>query len=1037
MIKICSRKILAVFLGLAMAVSQPVYAQTAGMVSDAAGQVKDAGASLNPAKTSVNPGQTVVRPDLNPYNINIPSEFGNIEEIYHGAADSPLVIYLQDVHANYEAQMNIRKILAHLVEQYQFSLIQLEGAFSKLNPQILQPSYLKEANLKMVEFLLREGRVSGADAFAVETDKVVDLFGIEDKDLYLENLRIFKSVYAREAEARDYFSKIERLSSLVSRKIFDFGRLDFTRKVREFSQHKIDLLDYLLYLNQVSEANGLSSLKNLGEITRYPNLVRIMRVYELEKALDRSKLDRESADLKTNLENKLPDAAPFEPILSRIGRTDTGTQPRDYFTQLTRIADQTDVSFMGYPQIRILTEYLVYQDEIDHRGVFPELQKFQAEIENKLFTTNDQKRLLRLIEDANLLEQFFALSMTRELLGVYVARQNEIRPSVIVSGLKGLAEKELVPAPDFGDLSSLDGAMEELEYYYRLVLTRDGAFFRRITENMKQAGTERSIVVTGGFHKDGLAAKFRKDKISYVVINPKVGIDQGNENYVKIMLEGDSAITGVFAGTFALAALEIIGAFRTGVQNWILVNKAVVAMMITRAIRGTSVSDQQFTQEARERINTYVESVLVKNPIIEINKVTGTQYVRAEGTAGFYIGEFGEEKYVELGFRGLYYPERGTFEVNWRNVRATGMKDEVAPPAETTGMFNQSVVVDLREANISDQLPLISPTKNLAPNNLSGDVLLLEGNLLMETIEKLLKYSDNPLALETIRKALEAGATLDEALESLSITENVFGVLTEALIAQAVPEELRSAVTAALYGPSALQEKSVPRVLAVVSDALTAEATEPDKLLRSEIIALAQTLARNEAAIAVYYSLATKNYLEHVLSTAGLSREALASVLARVELVEIKKGEEPEKILASDIARQQFYTYYKKRAGEYGKSVTSATQIRQMIRILAPESIIPKDGPLNQIAALLSVASSDKVAQNDRNAVVSLQMWLLPYLPSTEDERRAFNDQILKEMGDPQIIDSKGNFRFSLNIANLARILSIHQAAQRAIAAAA
>lgn len=122
-----------------------------------------------------------IRPEFNPYEISVPQELGTVEEVFQGKADGPLLVYIQDVHANYQTQINIKNILKQLVEKNKFSLIQLEGGIAKLDPTYLEPSSVKEANLKMIDFLLREGRITGADAFAVETEKPVQLYGIEEK----------------------------------------------------------------------------------------------------------------------------------------------------------------------------------------------------------------------------------------------------------------------------------------------------------------------------------------------------------------------------------------------------------------------------------------------------------------------------------------------------------------------------------------------------------------------------------------------------------------------------------------------------------------------------------------------------------------------------------------------------------------------------------------------------------------------------------------------------------------------------------------
>lgn len=534
------------------AFSSAVYSQQASTVSDAVPSVGQEARTSSLNVGQVDPSRALIRPDLNPYNFNIPEEFGNIEEVFQGSSTSPLIVYIQNVHANYEAQVNIKKILAHLVERYQFNLIQLEGAVSKLNPEVLQPSYLREANLKLVDFLMREGRITGADAFSVETDKPVELYGIEDYGFYAENLKMFKSVYKHQPEVSAYFNEVHRLIQNIGPKLLSPELLDFTRKTEEFATDKIDFFDYMLYMNQLSEKHGLASLGDLKEMVNYPNLVRIMRLHNLEKQLNKKGLKNEVASIKAEFEKRMPGSKEVEEVMTKLEQNEKGTAPREYFLKLTQLADEAKIDFISYPALRIFAEFLIHQDEVDHRGLFQELKQFESMLQEELFTKDDEKALLEIIGFVGLLEQYFRLEMSREKLILYLKSRDQIKPSWIADELTKLAEKYQIVPKTFGDLAELDAYMGEVEYFYQLVLKRDEIFLQKVFAQMKASRQDKTVLITGGFHKDGLIDHFRKEKISYVIVNPKVNVKEGNENYLKVMLEEDAVVGSVFAGTFAI-----------------------------------------------------------------------------------------------------------------------------------------------------------------------------------------------------------------------------------------------------------------------------------------------------------------------------------------------------------------------------------------------------------------------------------------------------------------------------------------------------
>lgn len=534
----------------------PIFAQQTSTVSDT---VSISGInSPSPGRLQIDPNASALDSTINPYNISVPEQFGQIEEVFQGDATSPLIVHVQNVHANYEAQVNIKNILNHLVNQYQFSLIQLEGAVSKLDPTILQPSYLKEANLKLVDFLMRDGRITGADAFAVETDKSVEMYGIEDYSLYMENLKMFKIIYKHQEDLKPYFDEIHRLILTVGPKLLNPESLDFTRKTEEFSTDKIDLMDYLIYMNKLSEKLKLASLNDLSEMINYPNLTRLMRLRNLEEELNKAGLKKETEAIKLEFKKKMPDSIKVDELLSRLDESAKGTNPRDYFLELTKMADEAKIDFIAYPAFRIFAEFLIHQDEIDHRSLFSELKEFEQMLQAKLFTSEDEKMFLSIIDYVGLLEQFFRLEMSREKIALYLKDRDAVKPSRIFSSIEELAKKNNIVAKPVGDLEKLDSYMSDVEYFYQLVLKRDEVFIDKILSKTKSLSLDKTIIVTGGFHKDALVDHFRKNKISYVIINPKVDVKEGNQNYLKVMLDEEAVAGSVFAGTFALEIISFI-----------------------------------------------------------------------------------------------------------------------------------------------------------------------------------------------------------------------------------------------------------------------------------------------------------------------------------------------------------------------------------------------------------------------------------------------------------------------------------------------
>jgi hypothetical protein len=89
-------------------------------------------------------------------SFRIPAEFGRVTELRQGPKDGPVVIHIQEAHANYDAQKNIQNILEHLSENYGVKLVLLEGAGNKLQSEFFKffpkdPALQETVNDKLMQ----------------------------------------------------------------------------------------------------------------------------------------------------------------------------------------------------------------------------------------------------------------------------------------------------------------------------------------------------------------------------------------------------------------------------------------------------------------------------------------------------------------------------------------------------------------------------------------------------------------------------------------------------------------------------------------------------------------------------------------------------------------------------------------------------------------------------------------------------------------------------------------------------------------------
>lgn len=827
----------------------------------------------------VEAGREVFSQALNPYGIAIPGDVGNVEDVFQGAPESPLVVHIQEAHANYEAQLNIKKILTQLHSDYKFSLIQLEGAASKLDPSIFQTAYLKEANAKLADYLMREGRLSGAEAFAVESKEPVELQGIEDRMLYMENLKTFRSVYAHQKEVDQFFKAMRVMLKDLRLKLLNEELLDLTRNMEAYAQEKIDLLDYLLYLNKVAESHKIASLKNLTEIVRFPNLVRILRLHELEESLDEKKLKTEAAVLKEAFARKTQDPE-VEEILSSLADRKKGMKPRLYFKKLTSLSGEYGVDLFPYAQVRTMAEFLVLQDEVEHRGMFKEVHRLERLLQNRLLEKKNERRIITLLKYVELLEQYFQLEINREKLVFIMKRYAKMKPSLIKREIDTLARKYGILATDYaGDAAKLDGYMDEVEYFYRLVLERDRLFVRNILAKMKEAASDRTVLITGGFHTEGITDLLRKENISYVVVIPRLNVKEGNENYIKIMLEEDTAVGSVFAGTFALRqtfftpddVLTHPGSLATLAKTFLL--SALLGNGLN-AQQSYALTGQVAPSDLRGQVGV-ADAFNAKQPLIKVTSLPETFSVNAQtATVTTYVlatyeesGRVFQAKYkIDVSpDRFQMSPEGAPRELKGREAQGLNLTDaSTVTTADVTGRIDLPSVLDRaseiepRELEaVGDELAdLGSAIRPILPG-----VITIDGRISKEALGILAQFENNPFALRQLFEEISAGnpVTEDSLRRIQALTQSV-AITTADLFRAFAEQTLKISRLKALL---ATDEKPKPRILGV--PVLLDETAASQRNGAAQLQSLVETLKSNDGAVAIVVGRGIRDFAKRVL----------------------------------------------------------------------------------------------------------------------------------------------------------------------------
>ncbi len=532
------------------------------------------------------------------FQIDIPDELATLDGLYEAPshADPKFILHVQNAHANYGAQQKIKQLLQYLEKTYAIKTIFVEGASEDLNPDYLKLFPDKERNLKLAQFLAEQGELTGAELYLLDqsqddggrmTDEakdkatsailhpasspVVQAHGIEDAALYRENYEALKKVFSSEAIVKKYLEGFEgRLSSLAS-KVFPADLLKLLGEWKKFEKGHREFMPYIRNLSgEAKRVLGLD-LESLLAQVEWPQITRLLVLQELEKELDAKEglVEREallrflrekkvSGELIAAIEN-------FQDQRLSVLRGDADVvagpvRPRDLMEQLVIEAGPKGFRFSDYPHFSLYAGYLILKNELDPKGLFSEIKVLFLRILDKLAETPHQKALLALYREEELVRKLLNLELTRKDWQEVLAREDLMSIDSMVARLKdtGTAvnnEKNL-PQSDFekrsvnGDFRKQVLEVQDAAYkFYEAALKREDVFFEKISAVMREKSLSKAVLITGGFHTEGITELLREHEVSYGILTPRLSENSDENLYRSVMLQNRPS-------TFELSYLE-------------------------------------------------------------------------------------------------------------------------------------------------------------------------------------------------------------------------------------------------------------------------------------------------------------------------------------------------------------------------------------------------------------------------------------------------------------------------------------------------
>lgn len=469
-------------------------------------------------------------------SLQVPESYGNIKQTSLGN-QGKIIIHVQDSHVNYEAQTNIAHILDYLVRELTagdkegapLPIITIEGAATKSDPQWFQLFPNEEVKKKVLDYYLKRGYISGPQFFQVFSKQPVSVIGVETPQLYLENLNFFRETYAHNKQILAHIEELKAALLAIRDKIFNQELLDLSQKAGDFHNNKIVLTDYVATLTDIADINNIS-------LNNWNQLLIAKQAIALEKGIDYNQVNKERDKLITRLKNKLPKEDISELVTQslyfRLGKITS----LDYYNYLEGAAEQAEIQISLFSHLVKYIEALYYHQQIEGELLYNHLLGAEKQIKNALIKNNEERVCNDLIRRIQILEHLSKLELSREELKEY---QENPLSFMIEEFLFFIEEKLSQLNLDIRlnpNVDEVNNYFETLEGFYRTAVARDQALMQNTLTALEKNDAQVAILVTGGFHTQGMVKLFEEANVSTMVISPRITEELDNTAYLNAMM---------------------------------------------------------------------------------------------------------------------------------------------------------------------------------------------------------------------------------------------------------------------------------------------------------------------------------------------------------------------------------------------------------------------------------------------------------------------------------------------------------------------
>ncbi|MCL1972030.1 MAG: AAA family ATPase [Endomicrobia bacterium] len=465
--------------------------------------------------------------------------------------DSPeIIINIQDLHCNPEVQRNIASLIEEINDKYGISELYVEGAYDNVNTGWIDKVEDKNDRQELLDVLLNSGRLTGAEYYSALNGKYDIIKGIEDERIHKQNIIRLNGILSKQEYYKEKLKDLDNDLVLIQAKYLGSKNRRFDRIIKEYRSGQISTDKYYALLKKYAK-----SVKEVN-LRKYPNISSYIKINELRGKLNHHKIQRQMGIFINVLKEKLP----YSVYSDIYAKTNSFTNFNDLCFYADQIVKKYGIELgKGLSDLNLFFEYKRLENAINVKEILEEENNLSQDIRIAFSKDVDEIETAFISYFYEYFKEYLTTSLTAENYKYFVKK---------IDDFKYLWDKYNYE----NGLKELESDFAVLDEYYRVNNERDEIFIRqlRINGEVQKLGSSEvrkqplnlsqaeiqdklkssriKVVITGGFHSDGLKELLKQRKISCITVMPNVtGISDNQKIYEELVKKQAGRQGGVWS----------------------------------------------------------------------------------------------------------------------------------------------------------------------------------------------------------------------------------------------------------------------------------------------------------------------------------------------------------------------------------------------------------------------------------------------------------------------------------------------------------